>query len=170
MSKAIVVGRPADSFSDVVEASRLVRLCARVLTILLALGFTAFRGLFWGWGVLMAGLALEINLDCFLTFAKNSRPGPLHASLKFTLLWYYLIFILTMVYCFVVIRFKLGHPLAFLAGLGLFVPSVLTGLLRYYQATVKKSQSDLSSQKDSNYQASSSSEDSSKQSSPPPED
>ncbi|MDR1656970.1 MAG: hypothetical protein LBT47_05370 [Deltaproteobacteria bacterium] len=129
MSNQTPTARSTGGFGDILRAAVIVRLTARVLTVGLVLALSAFKGLFWGWGVVMAGLLLEGNLDAFVVFIRKARPGVLKTSLWVTLIWFYLIFILTILVCFLVIRFKLGHPVGFLTGLGIFLPSILAGLL-----------------------------------------
>jgi hypothetical protein len=100
----------------------------RVLTVTLALFLSLSKDYSWGVGALLGGAILEVNLSLFKRFVAGSQPGRLRVPLWITLVKFYGLCLATMLACFLVVKFKLGNPLAFLLGLGVFIPSVVVGL------------------------------------------
>jgi hypothetical protein len=133
---------PRPAFGEVLKSAVLIRLTARILSLTLALVLLFVRDYFWAVGSLLAGAVLEINLTLFIRFVSRSRPGRLDVPLWVTLIKFYAICFATMVFCFFVIKFQLGDPLAFILGLGVFIPSLVVGLCWY--AFTRKPQAPLS--------------------------
>jgi hypothetical protein len=128
---ALSDGRVHPAFREVVEAGLVVRWTARILSATVAAILGVWRGPSWAAGVLVGGVLVEINLTLMIAMVRGARPGPLKAPLWLTVVKFNLAFVGTMVACVLVVKFRVGHPLAFLIGLGVFLPSVIVGLFRY---------------------------------------
>ncbi|MDR2456540.1 MAG: ATP synthase subunit I [Deltaproteobacteria bacterium] len=122
---------PAGPFREVYEAALAVRLVARWLIIFLAAAAGVWKGPMWAVGVLVGGLVIELNLDAFISFVLKARPGRLSVPLWLTVVKFNLAFVLTVAVCVLVIKFRLGDPLAFLFGLLVFLPAIVAGMFRY---------------------------------------
>jgi len=96
--------------------ARRVRLWARLTALALAGGAYGLGGIEGLMGAALGGLVVEANLSLLVLTLDRALQwrGP---SLKGTLVYFYLAFAATALICFLVIRFRLGLPLAFLAGL-----------------------------------------------------
>ena len=122
---------PADQFREVVEASLIVRRVARIAILLLAASLGFWRGPMWAIGALVGGVLIEINLHLFISTVRQARPGPLRVPIWLTIIKFNLAFLATLAACVLVVKFRLGDPLAFLLGLMVFLPSVLAGMFSY---------------------------------------
>ncbi|MDR1922234.1 MAG: ATP synthase subunit I [Candidatus Adiutrix sp.] len=101
-----------------------VRLCACVAIMACWLG----GGAQWFQGAFLGGLTVEVNLRFMRRMARNS-PGWRGTSLAPTLVRFYLLFGVTALSCFVIVKYEAGHPLAFLAGLSSFFGGLVLGLI-----------------------------------------
>lgn len=143
------VEEPAADFREIVEGCRTVRKFCWLFVILLTIFLGARKGPFWGLGVLVAGALLEINLSLMLTTLKKAKPGPLTVPLWVSVVKFNLIIIADMIVCFLVVKFHLGEPLAFLLGLLMFPPALLAGLVRYSKIREKAASPPLKSGQES---------------------
>jgi hypothetical protein len=109
------------SFQRVLTA---VRLCACAAIMACWLG----GGLQWLQGAFLGGLTVEVNLRFMRRLARNSLSWR-DTSLAPTLARFYLLFGLTALSCFVIVKYGAGHPLAFLAGLSSFFGGLVLGLI-----------------------------------------
>jgi len=113
-----------------VVGARRVRLWARLAALALA-GAAWVQGGSWALaGAILGALAADINLSLLVRALERASKWQ-GRSLKGTLARFYLIFMLTALGCFLVIRCHWGHPLAFLAGLLCPVPGLVLGLLSF---------------------------------------
>jgi hypothetical protein len=83
----------------------------------------ALSGVFWG------ALIVEINLSLFIYAIKNSKANKLDSPIWVTILKFYGLFALTVLLIIVVMFFRLGNPLWFLAGLLTFIPALFITIL-----------------------------------------
>jgi hypothetical protein len=124
---------PLDDFGQVVEAGRLARLAARIMAAAAAGLLALLAGPFHALGAVMGGLVVEANLDLFLAFARGAVPGRLSVPLWVAVLKFNVAFVLTLAVCVLIVKFRIGHPLAFLLGLSVFIPAVIAGILLYWR-------------------------------------
>lgn len=113
-----------------VAGARRVRLWARLAALALAGTAWALGGAWALSGAFLGALAAEVNLS-LLVLALERAVRWQGRSLKGTLARFYLIFALTALVCFLVVRCRWGHPLAFLAGLLCPVPGLVLGLASF---------------------------------------
>ena len=111
---------------------RKMRLAVRLWALLaLAVSFQIWH-YYGSWGALGGALLVEINLDIFIwSLEKNQKQKVPQASLKGTLVKFYILMALTALACFFFIKFNLGHPFAFLAGLSTFFLGLVSTILAY---------------------------------------
>jgi F0F1-type ATP synthase assembly protein I len=127
---------PAD-FQEVAGAIAMVRRAALALAVAVALILGAWRGPMWGLGALVGGLLVGLNLCFLLKLVRNARPGRLQAPLWVTVVEFNAAFVGTMIACYLIVKFRIGEPLGFLAGLAVFLPSMVAGLFRYSHLKAK---------------------------------
>ena len=113
-----------------VAGVRRVRLWTRLAALALAGTAWTQAGAWALAGAVLGALAADINLG-LLVLALERASRWQGRSLKGTLARFYLIFLLTALSCFLVVRFRWGHPLAFLAGLLCPIPGLILGLLSF---------------------------------------
>lgn len=105
--------------SQLVEAiagAKRVRWAARAWVLVAALACLIVEGRHWMAGVLLGGLVVELNLALLLR--TLARAGQWRGrSLWPTVIWFYVLFGCTIIFCVTVIRSGWGHPLGFLLGL-----------------------------------------------------
>ncbi|MDR2141951.1 MAG: hypothetical protein LBR11_09230 [Deltaproteobacteria bacterium] len=105
---------------DIIRYSSLfVRLCL-VLASLAVVVSSILAGASGLVGSLLGGGLVLANVLLLRRAVVNSRPGRLPYSIWWTILKFYLVFGASIVICVVVVKFQLGSPLAFLAGLSAF--------------------------------------------------
>jgi hypothetical protein len=116
-------------FYQIARMAGVVFISGMVMSILLSLIFYSFWGFYHFIGALLGSLTVTADFFIFKVFAKNARPGPLAKPLWHTVVKFYVISAANILVCFLVIKFGLGHPLSFVAGLGVFIPSTLVGVV-----------------------------------------
>jgi hypothetical protein len=122
-------GDSTPKFSPAIDSLR--RYSVLFFRVCLALALVAILVSFAFWGTLgLLGAAIGSGLvlanDLLLVKAvKNARPGRLNYSIWVTIGQFYLAFAVTIAICALVVKFKIGAPLAFLAGLSIFFASLV---------------------------------------------
>jgi hypothetical protein len=116
-------------FKAINRAAGLVLWAAVVLTIITLVILTVIKGFYYGLGALEGGALVVIDVVIFRWFVSNTKPGPSTTPLWKTVIKFYLVSLANILVCFVVIKFDIGSPLTFLAGLGVFLPAFVLGLL-----------------------------------------
>ncbi|MDR1309173.1 MAG: hypothetical protein LBL95_04660 [Deltaproteobacteria bacterium] len=129
--KGLAFLEKAGQFRMIARAAGLVFWSSMVLTVILVSILAIWKGLFLGLGALVGGAMVVADMAVLRLFVSKTMPGPLTVPLWKTVVRFYLVSLANMLVCFLVVKFRLGHPLGFLAGLGVFLPSSALGLLAY---------------------------------------
>ncbi|MDR2386728.1 MAG: ATP synthase subunit I [Deltaproteobacteria bacterium] len=119
----------SNQFSSLIMATNLCFWAALVLTIILTGVFVGLKGFYYGLGALEGGALVVLDLAIFRWFLSKASPGRSSVPLWKTVVKFYLVSLFNMLICFLVIKFNIGSPFTFLAGLGLFLPAMLLGLI-----------------------------------------
>jgi hypothetical protein len=122
---------------QVAEAVVLVRTASRLTVAALAVVTGLWLGPMWAAGALAGGVLLEANLTLLISMIRGSKPGRLAVPLWITVVKFNLAFLGTMAACLAVVKFRLGHPLAFLLALMALLPSMALGLIAYSRSRAK---------------------------------
>ena len=110
--------------------ARRVRLFTRLTALALAGAALARGGAEGLIGAALGGLVVEANLS-LLVLTLDQASQWRGRSLGGTLARFYLAFAVTALVCFLVIRFRWGQPLAFLAGLLSLLPGLALALVSF---------------------------------------
>jgi hypothetical protein len=119
----------AEKLGALTRVIRLIFWLATILTAVLVGLFVVSKGLYFGLGALIGGALVVVDVAIFGYFLSKARPGRLTTPLWKTIVKFYLVSLANMLICFVVIKFNLGSPITFLAGLGVFLPALTLGLV-----------------------------------------
>jgi hypothetical protein len=115
--------------NDIYRLSGHFQLLTRIISIILCVVFLIWKDFSWLCGSFIGSLLVEINLYLFRLTVRpalkipEKTPGKI--SLLPLLIKFYVAFFFTALVCFLVIKFKLGHPFAFLSGLSVFFFSLM---------------------------------------------
>ncbi|MDR2368227.1 MAG: hypothetical protein LBF58_08995 [Deltaproteobacteria bacterium] len=111
------------------RVTRLVFRVSAALTVILAVAMAVAKGWHHGLGALEGGGIVVGDVAIFMWFLRKVMSGPLTTPIWKTIVKFYLISLVNIIVCVLIIKFGLGAPLAFVAGLGLFLPALILGLL-----------------------------------------
>ncbi|MDR0356592.1 MAG: hypothetical protein LBJ64_12785 [Deltaproteobacteria bacterium] len=133
---------PSIQTTGSVPGAEQLRIVAKVAVVIMAVGialnalqilvFFLLKGAFFGVGAVEGGALVVLDLWIFKKFAADSRPGRLQKPLWVTIVKFYLVSLANIAVCFLVLKFKLGHPLSFIAGLGTFLPALTVGVIAFF--------------------------------------
>jgi hypothetical protein len=129
--KIVSISSKEAQFKVITRAAGLVLWASIIMTVMMIVVFWVLKGIWWGLGALEGGGMVAVDLAIFKWFTSKVKPGPSTTPLWKTVVKFYLVSIANMIVCFLVIKFRLGAPLAFLAGLGIFLPAITSGLIFY---------------------------------------
>jgi CDP-diglyceride synthetase len=114
---------------DIYKLSGHFQFLTRIISIILCLVFFIWKDFNWLCGSFIGSLLVEINLFLFrltvLPVIKPVATPSAKPSLLPLLIKFYTAFFCTALICFLVIKFRLGHPFAFLSGLSVFFFSLM---------------------------------------------
>jgi hypothetical protein len=107
----------------------MIFLAATVLTLALVAAFWALFSFSHALGALLGGAMVVVDVLIFRRYVAKVKPGPQASPLWKVVVKFYLVSFANIIFCFLVIKFGIGAPLAFLAGLGVFLPALIVGLI-----------------------------------------
>ena len=108
-------------FEAIKRAAGLIFCATIVMTVILAVVFAVVKGAYYGLGANLGGAMVAVDVFLFRWFVSKAKPGRLTTALWKTVVKFYLVSFGNIVACFFIIKFNLGSPLTFLAGLGVFL-------------------------------------------------
>jgi hypothetical protein len=117
------------SFRDLIRHFRRFRLIERILALALAVVLLCTKGWFFSLGALAGTVLLDSNLAVLQRVIDRSRPDRVEVPVWVTILKFYALFAVTAFVAFLVVYFRVGHPLAFLGGVLALVPALLLTVL-----------------------------------------